>query len=139
MARLRSSSILWWSVVLGVFVIAVLSGIIDLSWQVLGIVLLCSSCELMDSSLGMGYGTTLTPILLILGFEPLQLVPTILVSEFFSGFGAAFFHSEIGNVRLRRGSPHLRAAVVLSTCSFVGVYAGVQLAFSISKQALTML
>ena len=28
-------------------------------------------CEYMDSPLGMGYGTTLIPILLILGFEPL--------------------------------------------------------------------
>jgi len=29
----------------------------------------------------MGYGTTLTPLLLILGFEPLQIVPAVLLSD----------------------------------------------------------
>jgi len=29
-------------------------------------------CEYTDSTLGMGYGTTMTPILLLMGFEPLD-------------------------------------------------------------------
>ena len=33
---------------------------------ILPIVLLAFSCELVDSTIGMGYGTTLTPILLAL-------------------------------------------------------------------------
>ena len=35
-------------------------------------------CEFIDSSLGMGYGTILTPSLLILGFDPLLVVPAVL-------------------------------------------------------------
>ena len=46
-------------------------------------------CEFIDSSLGMGYGTSLTPLLLLMGFEPMQVVPAVLFSEFVSGFTAA--------------------------------------------------
>jgi hypothetical protein len=79
----------------------------------------------------MGYGTSLTPILLLFGYDPLQLVPTILISEFLSGFGAAFFHSEAGNVRFARGSNHPRAAILLSAFSLLGVFLGVHVAFQI--------
>ena len=36
-------------------------------------------CEFVDSSLGMGYGTILTPTLLIMGFEPLMVIPAVLL------------------------------------------------------------
>ena len=55
-------------------------------------------CEFVDSTLGMGYGTTLTPLLLLLGFEPLQVVPAILFSEFVTGILAGLFHHRLGNV-----------------------------------------
>lgn len=55
-------------------------------------------CEYVDSTLGMGYGTTLTPLLLLLGFSPLQVVPAILFSEFVTGILAAVFHHKLGNV-----------------------------------------
>ena len=54
-------------------------------------------CEYVDSSLGMGYGTTLTPLLLLIGFNPLQVVPAILFSEFVTGILAAVFHHKLGN------------------------------------------
>ena len=37
--------------------------------------------EYIDSTLGMGYGTSLTPILLLLGYSPAQVVPAVLFSE----------------------------------------------------------
>ena len=60
--------------------------------------LLAFVCEYIDSTLGMGYGTTLTPLLLLLGFEPLQVVPAILFSEFLTGVLAGLFHHKFGNV-----------------------------------------
>jgi uncharacterized protein len=33
--------------------------------------------EYMDATMGMGFGTTLTPALLIIGFFPLQIVPAV--------------------------------------------------------------
>jgi uncharacterized membrane protein YfcA len=55
-------------------------------------------CEYVDSTLGMGYGTTLTPLLILIGFKPLQVVPVILFSEFVTGVLAATFHQKFGNV-----------------------------------------
>ena len=57
--------------------------------------------EYLDSSLGMGYGTSLTPILLLIGFEPLQVVPAVLLSELLTGFLAGFTHHAFGNVDFR--------------------------------------
>ncbi len=54
--------------------------------------------EYMDATIGMGYGTTLTPILLLIGFSPLQVVPAILLSQFISGIFAASLHQGAGNV-----------------------------------------
>ena len=136
MARLPVSAVLWWIVVLSLLVISILAGYVEISVATIGLVLLCATCEMMDSTLGMGYGTTLTPLLLLAGIEPLLLVPTILVSELVSGFGAAFFHAEAGNISLKRGSAHLKTAAVLSLCSLVGVYAGVELALTVSKRML---
>lgn len=60
------------------------------------IISLCA--EYMDATIGMGYGTTLTPILLLVGFSPLQIVPAILLSQFISGIFASFLHQGAGNV-----------------------------------------
>lgn len=54
--------------------------------------------EYMDATIGMGYGTTLTPILLLMGFSPLQIVPAILMAQFMAGIFAAFLHHSAGNV-----------------------------------------
>jgi uncharacterized membrane protein YfcA len=53
------------------------------------------------ATLGMGYGTTLAPILIIVGYEPLVLVSAILFSQFFAGFIAAGFHHKFENVNLK--------------------------------------
>jgi hypothetical protein len=48
-----------------------------------------AASEYVDSALGMGYGTTLAPILLLVGFNPLDLVPVVLGSEFVTGLLAS--------------------------------------------------
>ena len=67
-------------------------GTIELVWSV---TIIAFFCEYLDSSLGMGYGTTLSPLLLILGYDPLQIVPALLVSELITGLSAAFFHQKL--------------------------------------------
>lgn len=90
-------------------------------------------CELIDSSLGMGYGTTLTPVLLIMGFNPLAVVPCILLSELFTGITAGLAHHKAGNVNFKRGSIHLKIALVLAACSIVGAAIAVFIAINIPK------
>jgi uncharacterized membrane protein YfcA len=65
------------------------------------IVSLAFLCEYMDSTLEMGYGTTFIPVLLMLCFTPLQIVPAVLLSELFSGLLVGFFHHLEGNVNLK--------------------------------------
>jgi len=113
--------------------------------------------EYMDSTLGMGYGTTLTPLLLLLGFEPLEIVPSILLSELITGLLAGFTHHSVGNVDFRpktmnikktirslkelgifescrKGIPlHLKVALLVATCSIVGILAAVFLVISLPK------
>jgi len=43
-------------------------------------------CEFIDSYLGMMYGTILSPVLIIAGFNPLVVVPCILFSQGVGGF-----------------------------------------------------
>jgi hypothetical protein len=55
-------------------------------------------CEVIDSALGMLYGTILSPVLIIAGFEPLLVVPSILFSQAIGGFTAATIHHRLKNV-----------------------------------------
>lgn len=60
--------------------------------------LLGALLEFVDSFLGGGYGTVLTPLFLILGYQTPQIVPMILLSEVLTGFIGGAFHHNFGNV-----------------------------------------
>lgn len=126
-------------------------------WLIIIIIIIAFFCEYMDSTLGMGYGTTLTPVLLFFGFKPLQIVPVVLLSELITGLLASFFHHREGNVNLKpkttkvsiivrklkslgyiesfkRGTPvHLKIALLLAICSIVGTIVAVFIAINIPK------
>ena len=104
---------------------------------ILAIFLTAMSCEYIDSTLGMGYGTTLTPLLLLAGFEPLQIVPCVLLSEFVTGLGAGLMHHRDGNVDFLRDPQARGTVVLLSTLSVVGAVAAVIFALQLSKFWLT--
>ena len=104
----------WLVLVAILFVAASLVFEVPLNQATLGVILLCFACELLDSSLGMGYGTTLTPVLLACGFQPLQLVPSVLFSEFLSGFASSYFHHDAGNVDFSRRARDSRIALQLA-------------------------
>jgi len=121
------------------------------------IIIVAFFAEYIDSTLGMGYGTMLTPLLLIFGFNPLQVVPAVLLSELITGLLAGFTHHKAGNVNFkpkstniryiikrlkelgysetfRRGVPiHLKIALVLAACSIIGTIAAVFIAVNIPK------
>lgn len=100
------------------------------------LVLLALGCEFIDSTLGMGYGTTLTPLLLLMGYETAQIVPSVLLSEFLTGILAGVLHHELGNVNLRPGSRPFKVAMVLAACSVVGTLVAVLIAVNIPPWAL---
>jgi uncharacterized membrane protein YfcA len=101
-------------------------------WHVsVPIVIMAFICEFIDSSLGMGYGTTLTPVLLILGYNPLQIVPAILLSELCSGLSAAFLHHKFKNANFKLGESDFKIATTLAACSVFGALAAVFLAINL--------
>ena len=81
----------------------------------------------------MGYGTTLTPVLMLFGFGPLAIVPCVLLSELITEVTAGLAHHKAGNVNFKRGSMHLRIAIVLATCSNIGATIAVFVALNIPK------
>lgn len=69
------------------------------SWHIVwSVVLLAAFFEFMDASAGMGFGTALTPILLVLGFDPKQIVPVVMIQQGVAGMVGAFLHREFENV-----------------------------------------
>lgn len=78
------------------------------------------ACEYVDSSLGMGYGTTLIPVLLILGFTPLEAVPAILLAECVSGLSSAYAHHRAGNITFSRNSDSSRIGSLMGVCAVGG-------------------
>lgn len=130
---------IWVVTILAILVFSFTKGVIPITVNILVLILICFVCELMDSSLGMGYGTTLTPILLAIGYEPLQIVPTILLSEFLSGLSASIFHHRAGNVDFTsKKSRHSKIAIILALGSVFGVIVGVNLAVEIPTYILKL-
>jgi uncharacterized protein len=69
------------------------------NWTIIWwVVLLCAIFEYMDSAGGMGYGTALTPLLLMSGFDPKQVVPLIMITEMVTGLVAGLMHGQFENV-----------------------------------------
>ena len=101
--------------------------------MVLALFLVALLCEYIDSSLGMGYGTTLTPLLLLAGFEPLQIVPCVLLSEFLTGIAAGLMHHRDGNVDLLRDGRVRKTMMLLSVLSAIGALIAVTLALHVPK------
>lgn len=87
--------------------------------------------EYTDSSIGMGFGTVLTPVLLILGYKPLQVVPCLLLSEMLSGIIGGILHHGFGNVDLKWGTRANRTMLILVLFSIVGTAAAVVLAVNL--------
>ena len=121
----------------------------------IGVAALALICEYMDASLGMGYGTTLTPLLIIIGFAPLEVVPAVLLGQLVGGIVGGIAHHRIGNISLdfRRDeelikerlrwlgylpkSTDAKVVFILVVCGIIGALVGVFLAVNISKVALT--
>jgi len=101
----------------------------------LGITLMAFICEYIDASLGMGYGTSLTPLLLIMGYNPLQIVPAVLLSELIAAFLASISHHKVGNVNFR-DPLQLKVALTLALCSILGTLLAVIIAVNIPKLLL---
>jgi len=111
-------------------------------------------CQYMSISIGVGYGIILAPLLLILGFAPLQVVPVVLFSQFAGGTIGSVAHHRLGNIELdfKRdrgsakgelpgldylpGSNDAKVIAILAAFGVIGVLVGVFTAINIPQIAL---
>ncbi|MBI4295895.1 MAG: sulfite exporter TauE/SafE family protein [Chloroflexi bacterium] len=120
----------------------------------IGVAIAALLAEYMDASIGMGYGTTLTPLLLIVGFAPLDVVPAVLLGQLAGGVVGGYFHHRLGNIHLdfrhdgklaqKNGyrfsyiprSLDAKVILTLAVCGVVGAIIGVLVAINIPAIAL---
>lgn len=106
---------------------------------IIGIIVISLFCEYLDSTLGMGYGTIMTPLLLFAGYEPVAIVPSILLSELLTGITASVGHQLSGNVNMRPGTKGFKIAMILGVCSLVGTTVGSALALRLPKDVMVLI
>lgn len=102
------------------------------------IIVICAFIfEFIDTALGGGYGTVLTPLLLILGFVNLDIIPAILFSEIWTGLTGAYMHHRFKNADF--SEENKKNLKILGTISILGILAtifAVSLAITIDKTIL---
>ncbi len=102
----------------------------------LSIIIIAFILEFFDASLGMGYGTTLTPLLLLLGFAPLEVIPVVLFTNAILGVVAAFFHHRFKNVDFHPKSKDTKITLVLSGLGIIGILIAIMLAVRLPEYVL---
>lgn len=128
-----------------------------------GIFITAFMCESLDSTIGMGFGTIMTPLMMMaFGFSPLEIVPVVLLSELMTGVSSGIYHDKVGNVDLKpktfevrqiikslkslgyvesykRGIPRdLKVAIALISCSVFGAISAVYTSKIITTKALKL-
>jgi len=118
------------------------------------IVFIAILTQYLSVSLGVGYGTALTPLFIIMGFLPLQIVPAVLLSQLAGGIVGGVAHYRAGTIHLDfrrdeklikerlRGLGYLprstdaKVIFILVACGLIGVLVGVFTAINIPQVAL---
>ncbi len=92
--------------------------------------------EFIDSALGMMYGTVLSPLLILMGYDVKTVVPSILISQSIGGFIASWRHHRLQNANFQSGTTDFK---ISTTIIWFGVFAclvGVFISVSISPKIL---
>lgn len=86
---------------------------------------------LIDLSLGMGYGFTVTPVMLMLGFTPQEAVPAVLISSFVGGVSSSVWNHRLHNVDFNFKSQAFKIAAFTSGLGVLGAIVGVFISFNL--------
>jgi uncharacterized protein len=102
------------------------------------LVVMAMAGELIDSSLGMMYGTLLSPILILMGYDPKLVVPSILISQGVSGLIATVKHNSLGNGDFGVKTTDTKIAWSMVAPGIIATVLGVSIAASLSGFAMSM-
>ncbi|MFH1179868.1 MAG: sulfite exporter TauE/SafE family protein [Candidatus Bathyarchaeota archaeon] len=97
--------------------------------------LLLSFCSgMIDLSLGMGYGFTVTPLMLLLGFTPQEAVPAVLISSFVGGISSSIWNHRLHNVDFNPKGKAFRIAAFTAGFGVIGAITGVYFSFNLPQR-----
>jgi hypothetical protein len=100
------------------------------------ILLLAFAIELINASLGMGWGTIFTPVLILLGIPTLIAVPAVLLSQGLGSIAASVFHTKFENASFASGSVEIQTAAIIGSFGVVASLLAALLAVNINKTVL---
>lgn len=92
---------------------------------IISLIVMALIMEIIDTSLGMMYGTLLSPILIGYGFEPLVVVPAILISQAIGGISGTIFHHKFKNADFRGLTRDTKIVLAMVIPGLVVVIVGV--------------
>jgi len=87
--------------------------------------LLALIMEIVDSGLGMMYGTLLSPIFILMGYSPKLVVPSILISQAIGGSVASVFHHKRGNSNFSGLTRDMKISLAIIVPGLLACVAGV--------------
>lgn len=105
---------------------------------VIGVGALAFVCELIDASLGMMYGTLLSPILIIMGFDARVVVPSILLSQALGGLMGTIRHNGYGHADFSGLTRDMKIVLAVVLPGLAACVVGALVGVNISKSALNI-
>lgn len=101
------------------------------------VVLIAVVLEFLDAAAGMGYGTAITPLLLIFGFDPIQIVPAVMIQQATAGLLGGYLHREFGNVewRFKPMSETVKLWLIIAGVGCIAVALSITTVYGIFKVA----
>lgn len=90
---------------------------------IFSIILMIFLFDLLNSSAGMGLGTLSAPALFLMGYDPYQVIPVLVIDAAISGWISGWFHQEFENVNFSFMRPLGGATKTLLLISGVGCFA----------------
>lgn len=87
----------------------------------------------IDIMFGMGFGLTMTPILILAGFAPHQIVPALLFSSLMGNLISPVFHHKFKNVDFRCCTRHFTISIVIGGLGVAGSVLGAFVSVGISN------
>jgi uncharacterized membrane protein YfcA len=92
----------------------------------------------IDIVFGMGFGLTMTPILLLMGYAPHQIVPALLFSSMLGNLVSPVFHHKFKNVDFSLCSRHFNMSMLIGILGVVGSFVGASVSIGISNFYLSL-
>ncbi len=106
--------------------------------QLLPLLALSFCSGIIDLSLGMGYGFTVTPVMLMLGFTPQEAVPAVLISSLVGGVSSSIWNHRLHNVDFSYKGKAFRIASFTAILGVLGAITGVFISFNLPPRIVSL-